>query len=54
MTPPLFFVDASRLAAAEVRLDGPEGRHAARIRRIGVGERVDLADGSGAVAECVV
>lgn len=54
MTPPLFFVDASRLAAAEVRLDGPEGRHAARVRRIGVGERVDLADGSGAVAECVV
>ena len=54
MTPPLFLVDASRLATEEVRLDGAEGRHAARVRRIGVGERVDLADGSGAVAECVV
>jgi 16S rRNA (uracil1498-N3)-methyltransferase len=30
-------------------LDGPEGRHAARVRRLGVGERVDLGNGSGLV-----
>ena len=35
-------------------LAGPEGRHAADVRRLAVGERVDLADGDGQVAECVV
>jgi 16S rRNA (uracil1498-N3)-methyltransferase len=54
MTPPLFFVDPDRLALDEIRLDGAEGRHAARVRRIHVGERVDVADGFGSVAECVV
>lgn len=55
MTAPLFIVAAGALAAdGPVLLDGPEGRHAARVRRIGVGERVDLADGTGLVAECVV
>jgi 16S rRNA (uracil1498-N3)-methyltransferase len=52
-TPPLFFV--GHLPAAErVRLDGEEGRHAARVRRLGVGEAVLVADGLGAVADCVV
>jgi 16S rRNA (uracil1498-N3)-methyltransferase len=37
-----------------VLLDGPEGRHAAAVRRIGVGERVDLTDGSGLLAQCRV
>lgn len=30
-----------------VLLDGPEGRHAAVVRRIRVGERVQLSDGAG-------
>jgi 16S rRNA (uracil1498-N3)-methyltransferase len=30
-----------------LRLDGSEGRHAVRVRRIRVGERVVLSDGSG-------
>ena len=52
-TPPLFFV-AHLPAAERIRLDGAEGRHAARVRRLGVGEPVLLADGLGAVADCVV
>lgn len=52
-TPPLFFVE--HLPAADrLRLDGDEGRHAARVKRIGVGERVVVGDGLGAVADCVV
>ena len=39
---------------ARVRLDGPEGRHAALVRRLTPGERADLADGHGTVAVCVV
>ena len=35
-------------------LDGAEGRHAATIRRLTAGERADLTDGRGTVAECVV
>lgn len=55
MTAPLFLVEAGALdAAGPVVLAGPEGRHAAKVRRLGVGERVDLADGTGVVAECVV
>ncbi len=37
-----------------VTLAGPEGRHAATVRRLAAGERVDLTDGAGLVAECVV
>lgn len=58
MTPPLFLVPRGALAGpadlpAVVTLDGPEGRHAARVRRVAVGERVDLTDGAGLLAECV-
>ena len=35
-------------------LTGAEGRHAATVRRIRPGERVDVADGAGVIAECVV
>jgi len=35
-------------------LDGDEGRHAARVRRIGAGELVSLTDGRGGVATCRV
>lgn len=35
-------------------LDGDEGRHATVVRRIRAGERVDLTDGAGKLARCVV
>lgn len=53
-TPPLFHVPADRLDADVVTLDGAEGRHAARVRRIRVGERVYLSDGAGRRALCEV
>lgn len=37
-----------------LRLEGPEGRHAAVVRRLAVGERVRLTDGRGQYAEGVV
>jgi 16S rRNA (uracil1498-N3)-methyltransferase len=53
VTAPLFFADADRLRAAAVgdviELDGAEGHHAATVRRISVGERLELADGAGLV-----
>ncbi|NED98162.1 16S rRNA (uracil(1498)-N(3))-methyltransferase [Phytoactinopolyspora alkaliphila] len=55
MSVPVFIADPEALRAGDrVRLDGDEGRHAAVVRRIGVGERVDLTDGAGHVAQCVV
>ncbi|WP_019877922.1 16S rRNA (uracil(1498)-N(3))-methyltransferase [Sporichthya polymorpha] len=54
MTAPLFFVDPGQLGADEVVLGGAEGRHAAKVRRLRVGEEVDLADGTGGLAHCVV
>lgn len=53
-TVPVFRVEAEKLAATAVRLDGPEGRHAALVRRLRPGERIDLTDGAGGLAECVV
>lgn len=58
MTLPLFLVDPVVVAGAAVGsrvvLDGPEGRHAATVRRIGVGEQVMLADGAGLRLTCAV
>jgi 16S rRNA (uracil1498-N3)-methyltransferase len=58
VTAALFLLDAGALegvrVGSSVLLDGPEGRHAATVRRIGVGERVDVADGRGALARCTV
>ncbi|MBO1415354.1 16S rRNA (uracil(1498)-N(3))-methyltransferase [Streptomyces sp. FH025] len=51
MTAPVFVVETDRIAAAVpgsvVRLDGPEGRHAAAVKRLTAGEAVTLADGRG-------
>ncbi|MFI6926763.1 16S rRNA (uracil(1498)-N(3))-methyltransferase [Nonomuraea spiralis] len=52
MTVPVFL--AEDLNGSELTLDGPEGRHAASVRRLRAGERVDLTNGAGDVAECVV
>ena len=54
MTPPLFRCERERLGGAQVELTGPEGRHAATVRRLRPGERLDLSDGAGALARCVV
>lgn len=58
MTAPLFFVSADRLAGvgegSRLVLDGPEGRHGATVKRLGVGEQVLLSDGVGTRAEAVV
>jgi len=35
-------------------LTGAEGRHAATVRRLAPGERLDLTDGAGTLAECRV
>jgi 16S rRNA (uracil1498-N3)-methyltransferase len=35
-------------------LGGDEGRHAATVRRLAPGERVDLTDGAGTMAECLI
>ncbi|MGF1426001.1 16S rRNA (uracil(1498)-N(3))-methyltransferase [Kitasatospora sp. LaBMicrA B282] len=51
MTAPVFVVSTAELAGrapgALVRLDGPEGRHAAAVKRLTVGEPVTLTDGLG-------
>jgi 16S rRNA (uracil1498-N3)-methyltransferase len=54
VSPPVFHADRALLAGERVRLDGAEGRHAALVRRIGPGERVDLTDGAGLMVACVV
>lgn len=53
MSAPVFLVEPGTLdpavagVGAEVVLRGPEARHAVSVRRIEVGERVDLVDGAG-------
>lgn len=52
--PPVFFADHAELQPDVIVLSGAEGRHAAAVRRLQPGERVDVGDGAGLVAECVV
>jgi 16S rRNA (uracil1498-N3)-methyltransferase len=51
MSRPLFYVPQGALESVgpggRVSVEGAEGRHAATVRRLGVGEGVDLADGGG-------
>jgi 16S rRNA (uracil1498-N3)-methyltransferase len=58
VTAPLFFVSGDQLAGAgegsRLVLDGPEGRHGATVKRLGVGEQVLLTNGLGTRAEAVV
>lgn len=53
MSPPVFLVDELPGGSTTV-LAGPEGRHAAVVRRVTVDERIRLCDGAGGAAECVV
>jgi 16S rRNA (uracil1498-N3)-methyltransferase len=59
----LFFIDRTVLEANSasgwrsdgvIVLSGAEGRHAAVVRRLRAGERIDVGDGAGQVASCVV
>jgi 16S rRNA (uracil1498-N3)-methyltransferase len=52
--PPLFLVPPGDLTAGVMTLDGPEGHHAAAVRRLRPGERADLSDGAGTLAAGVV
>ena len=52
-TAPLFLVDALPTGDTGV-LDGPEGRHAATVKRLRPGEELLLADGRGGLAHAVV
>ena len=55
MSAPVFVADTAALADAHrVLLDGDEGRHAAVVRRVGVGEEVVLTDGVGLRVHCIV
>ena len=55
--PPLFLVPPGELAGpgiSQLTLSGPEGHHAATVRRLRPGERADVSDGAGTLAEGVV
>lgn len=52
MTAPVFL--CSDLDGERVVLSGSEGRHAATVRRLRVGEQADLTDGAGLVVSGVV
>jgi 16S rRNA (uracil1498-N3)-methyltransferase len=54
VTDALFYVDALPAVGEIAVLDGDEGFHAANVRRIRPGERLDLGDGAGALAHCVI
>ncbi|MDV3128312.1 16S rRNA (uracil(1498)-N(3))-methyltransferase [Mycobacterium sp. 21AC1] len=54
MSAALFYVDALPGAGELVTVDGDEGFHAANVRRIRIGEEIDLSDGAGRLAHCVV
>ena len=47
MSAPVFVVPTERLVPGRVVVDGPEGRHAATVLRLRVGEPVVLVDGAG-------
>jgi 16S rRNA (uracil1498-N3)-methyltransferase len=53
VTPPLFLLDVLP-SGDELLLSGDEGRHAARVRRVRVGEAVWVSNGHGGLLECTV
>ena len=54
MTAPLFLLDDLDPDAVAVTLSGREGHHAADVRRLRVGERVEVTDGRGTRLGCQV
>jgi 16S rRNA (uracil1498-N3)-methyltransferase len=51
---PVFLAGQLPIEGAETTLDGPEGRHAATVRRLRAGEHLVLSDGRGGLALCEV
>jgi 16S rRNA (uracil1498-N3)-methyltransferase len=52
---PVFYSDpGAALDGDQIVLSGAEGRHAAVVRRLRPGERVDVGDGAGLILECLV
>lgn len=54
MTLPVFISSADLQSTQTVVLDGDEGHHAVSVRRIRVGEKIELTDGNGCRAVCEV
>ncbi|MEG8182594.1 16S rRNA (uracil(1498)-N(3))-methyltransferase [Nocardia terpenica] len=54
MAATVFYLDDIPEPGGIAVLDGPEGRHAATVRRIRVGEPIALSDGAGLLAESEV
>ncbi|RDI32367.1 16S rRNA (uracil1498-N3)-methyltransferase [Rhodococcus sp. AG1013] len=54
MAATVFYLDPLPDVGQLAVLDGPEGRHAATVRRIKPGERLLLADGRGGIADATV
>ncbi|MFE3254369.1 16S rRNA (uracil(1498)-N(3))-methyltransferase [Nocardia sp. NPDC059091] len=54
MAATVFYLDDIPEPGATAVLDGPEGRHAATVRRIRVGEPITLSDGHGILADSEV
>jgi len=50
----LFYADVVPPVGGIVVVEGDEGFHAATVRRIRPGEALDISDGAGVLAECVV
>jgi 16S rRNA (uracil1498-N3)-methyltransferase len=51
---PVFLAEQLPCVGGETTLDGPEGRHAATVRRLRAGESLILTDGCGELAVCEV
>ncbi|BDX31410.1 ribosomal RNA small subunit methyltransferase E [Mycobacterium antarcticum] len=54
MSRALFYVDALSDVGELTVVDGDEGFHAANVRRLRVGEELDLGDGAGTVAHVII
>lgn len=54
MAATVFYLDEVPAPGSTAILDGPEGRHAATVRRIRVGEPITLSDGHGILADSEV
>ena len=54
MADALFYVDALPSVGELAVVDGDEGFHAANVRRTRPGEKLDLSDGAGGIAHCVI